>query len=58
MEQGYRSRRSTLRQERRISGPSRAILHPMKSLITIAALAIIGAIVYKILSAEVPIDES
>ena len=30
----------------------------MKSLITIAALAIIGAIVYKILSAEVPIDES
>jgi hypothetical protein len=30
----------------------------MKSLIAIAALAIIGAVVYKILTAEVPIDES
>jgi hypothetical protein len=30
----------------------------MKSIITIAALAVIGAIVYKILTTEVPIDES
>jgi hypothetical protein len=30
----------------------------MKSLIAIAALAVVGAVVYKILTTEVPIDES
>jgi hypothetical protein len=35
-----------------------ATLRFMKSLIAIAALAVIGAVVYKVLTTEVPIDES
>lgn len=35
-----------------------ATLHRMKSLIAIVLAAIIGAIVYKVLTTEVPIDES
>jgi len=30
----------------------------MKSLIAIVVLAVVGAVIYKILTAEVPIDES
>ena len=35
-----------------------ATIHRMKSLIAIVLAAVIGAIVYKVLTTEVPIDES
>jgi hypothetical protein len=33
-------------------------IHRMKTLIAIAMLAVVGAVIYKVLNAEVPIDES
>jgi len=58
MAQGYRRGRITIRLHRLRGVRRTGTIHRMKSLIAIVVLAVVGAVIYKILTAEVPIDES
>ena len=58
MAQGYRRVRPTVYRPRGTGRHAPHYYSLMKTLITIVVLAAIGAVVYKVLTAEVPIDES